>query len=786
MNLLVIKPMFGIFMLGGLELIFILAGLFLAILVPVAVVVIVVLILRKSDHRPVDNANAASPLRPVPAAPASAPAPVAAPDQAQAPEKTTAHPPPPPPAPFAVPAPSPAMPTKTEVMVRKCPQCGAVLQPDVPEGLCPACLLQRGFATESGGQGPEQSQAQTTSAFVPPAVEELARLFPQLEVIGCLGRGGMGAVYKARQPRLDRFVALKILAPEKQNDPQFAERFEREARVLARLSHPNIVSVYDFGEVQGRYYLIMEFVDGLTLRQVMQLGKVSPAEALELVPKICEALQYAHGQGIVHRDIKPENILLDKQGRVKIADFGIAKIAGVEAKGLSLTGARDVMGTPVYMAPEQVEKPQSVDHRADIYSLGVVFYEMLTGELPLGKFAPPSKKVQVDVRLDDVVLHALEKEPARRYQEASQVKTAVETIAGTPSSSGAGPAAAAVNAAAGIGDPAISDKIILPAFLLAFFFGIFGAHRFYAGKYGTAVVQLLTCGGFGIWSMIDWILLVCGVFTDADGRRMKNWVHPGPTLPRMPAVSATTPAPQTGTGGAPVAPTQRDLFWRRFAIVAGCVLLFVLLAAVLLPLLLVSTPAQRFFHTTRYPIIVNGHGVGGLPPPVGVPALPRRPVPPTPAIASPQTPVMQVVQTEPVAPMLPIPKQWWRPGSPYQEPADRAAEAWLKSVDAGNYSDCWDQGATILQAGVTNGAFVKSMETFRLPLGDMLSRELTGTQGAEQVQGVPDGEYVLLKYRTRFTNQDAADETVMMSLGVDGHWRPACYFVQIIIPARAP
>ena len=150
------------------------------------------------------------------------------------------------------------------------------------------------------------------------------------------------------------------------------------------------------------------------------------------MPQICEALQFAHNEGIVHRDIKPENILLDKKGRVKIADFGIAKILGVSADKISLTGAKDVIGTPHYMAPEQIERPALVDHRADIFSLGVVFYEMLTGELPLGKFAPPSQKVQIDVRLDEVVLHALEKEPERRYQQASQVKTEVETIAGSP------------------------------------------------------------------------------------------------------------------------------------------------------------------------------------------------------------------------------------------------------------------------------------------------------------------------------------------------------------------
>jgi serine/threonine protein kinase len=199
-------------------------------------------------------------------------------------------------------------------------------------------------------------------------------------------------------------------------------------RALAKLSHPNIVALYEFGHVDGLHYFIMEFVDGLNLRQLEQAGRLSAREALQIIPQICEALQFAHDEGIVHRDIKPENVLLDKKGRVKIADFGLARILGHEPEDFRLTRAREVMGTPHYMAPEQVEKPQSVDHRADIFSLGVVFYEMLTGELPLGKFAPPSQKVQIDVRLDEVVLRALEKEPARRYQQASEVKTDMETI----------------------------------------------------------------------------------------------------------------------------------------------------------------------------------------------------------------------------------------------------------------------------------------------------------------------------------------------------------------------
>ena len=157
----------------------------------------------------------------------------------------------------------------------------------------------------------------------------------------------------------------------------------REKR-SAKLNHPNIVTVYDFGHVDDHYYLLMEYVDGVNLREAMQAGRFSPSDALEIVPKICEALQFAHEQGILHRDIKPENVLLDEKGRVKIADFGIAKLASDPSKqNPTLTSMGQTLGTPHYMAPEQIENPTDVDHRADIYSLGVVLYEMLTGELPI-------------------------------------------------------------------------------------------------------------------------------------------------------------------------------------------------------------------------------------------------------------------------------------------------------------------------------------------------------------------------------------------------------------------
>ncbi len=324
----------------------------------------------------------------------------------------------------------------------ECPQCRSPLPAQAPAGLCPTCLMALNLQTETAltGEAPTATQPP-----LPP--DQIAPHFPQLEILACLGRGGMGVVYQARQKTLNRLVALKLLAPERVNDPKFAERFAREAQALARLNHPNIVTIHDHGQAGGFYYLLMEFVDGVTLRQLLQTSRVEAREALAIVPQICDALQFAHDHGIVHRDIKPENILLDRVGRVKVADFGLAKIVGHDAPiappdreslpgqppdQSALTDASRVMGTPQYMSPEQIAAPGAVDHRADIYALGVVFYQMLTGELPGRTLEPPSRKVQIDVRLDEVVLRALEKEPRLRYQKVSALKTQVETIAETP------------------------------------------------------------------------------------------------------------------------------------------------------------------------------------------------------------------------------------------------------------------------------------------------------------------------------------------------------------------
>jgi serine/threonine protein kinase len=294
-------------------------------------------------------------------------------------------------------------------------------------GLCPACLL------EQGAFNSQFNSADT--AFVPPAIEELAPLFPALEILELIGRGGMGAVYKARQTELDRVVALKILPSAIARDPAFSERFTREARALAKLNHPGIVALYEFGRTGDLFFFLMEFVDGVNLRQLLQGERLSVREALAIVPRICDALQYAHDSGIVHRDIKPENILLDRQGNVKIADFGLAKLVGPEPELLpnasAVSGFTEVgklMGTPAYMAPEQIDHPSGVDHRTDIYALGVIFYQMLTGELPDQPLAPPSSRTLIDVRLDEVVIRALQQNPTLRFQQVSELKSRVEEI----------------------------------------------------------------------------------------------------------------------------------------------------------------------------------------------------------------------------------------------------------------------------------------------------------------------------------------------------------------------
>ncbi len=390
-----------------------------------------------------------------------------------------------------------------------CPRCSAELAPDAPQGLCPACLLEQGVNPTAGPTAfdtPDRTIPDDASLWI----EQMAIAFPQLDQFQLIGRGGMGVVFKARQKQLDRFVALKLLSSRIVQSAAFTERFGREARALARLNHPNIVAVYDFGHVptpgdsnKPLYYLMMEYVDGASLRTLLKT--FSPAQALAIVPQVCEALQYAHDLDVVHRDIKPENIILDRKGRVKIADFGLAKLGQAVRPDLNytLTQPDMVMGTPHYMAPEQLEKPAAVDHRADLYSLGVVFYELLTGELPIGRFQPPSAKVQVDVRLDEVVLKSLEKEPQRRYQHASELKTQVETISGHVAPAVGGVNASTVGATSSdrsaISVSGVTKHYSLPAGAAAINVGAPESWKFYLRAF--LLYSIAWIAGLAMWNL---------------------------------------------------------------------------------------------------------------------------------------------------------------------------------------------------------------------------------------------------------------------------------------------
>ena len=271
---------------------------------------------------------------------------------------------------------------------------------------------------------------QAGGRWQPPLPEELQHDFPQYEIRGILGRGGMGAVYKAWQKNLDRFVAIKILQPGLDDGiAGFTERFKREAKAMAQLKHPGIVAVYDAGTTPGGFlYFLMECVDGTDVqRLISEHGRIEPGEALRITSAVCDALGYAHEHGVIHRDIKPSNIMLDEHGAVKVADFGLAKSTAPETTMLTMSNV--TMGTPDFMAPEAMKGVANVDHRADLYAVGVMLYRMLTGELPRGRFAPPSRAVPgLDKRLDAIVDRTLQTDPAARYASAIELSAALAPV----------------------------------------------------------------------------------------------------------------------------------------------------------------------------------------------------------------------------------------------------------------------------------------------------------------------------------------------------------------------
>lgn len=282
-----------------------------------------------------------------------------------------------------------------------------------------------------------------SGGWKPLSVEHLQTLLPQYQVSRLLGHGGMGAVYEGVQSNLDRKVAIKLL-PETLNEDEeglnFAERFKLEARSMANLDHPGIISVYDFGQTsEGQLYFVMEFIDGMDIHHYLQHhgGKVPAEHAIAIIAHVLDALGYAHDQGIVHRDIKPANIMIKSDGRVKVADFGLVKRLSESSDGMdtaaALTMTNMAIGTPDFVAPESLEIGRKVDHRADLYAVGVMFYQLLTGAVPRGNFKPPSGRVDgLDRRLDAVVTRAMEAEPDDRFQSAAEFRAAIDEILSTP------------------------------------------------------------------------------------------------------------------------------------------------------------------------------------------------------------------------------------------------------------------------------------------------------------------------------------------------------------------
>lgn len=270
-------------------------------------------------------------------------------------------------------------------------------------------------------------------------LEELNEQIPAHEFLEFIDSGGMGAVYKARQRSLDRIVAVKVLPVLMSNRKAFSDRFKREVRALALLNHPGIVSVYDFGEATGgSLYYVMEYVKGTTLRELIREGRTTSRRLLSMAMQVCEALQFAHMHGIVHRDVKPANILLDERGMVKVADFGLAKVIG-PCPGHDLTAQSDAIGTPEYMAPEAVTHQHEIDHRADIYSLGVLLYEVLTGHVPRGVWEPPSRSVGADARFDDVVSRAMQTDPQKRFQNIGELTRIMKQLVQSSDTKAASP-----------------------------------------------------------------------------------------------------------------------------------------------------------------------------------------------------------------------------------------------------------------------------------------------------------------------------------------------------------
>ncbi len=302
----------------------------------------------------------------------------------------------------------------------RCPRCGKEQPPAMMVGgVCPACVgqtMQRDFFSQMDSEIEEK--------------EPLSLNVQGYEIQELIGGGGMGEVYRAILTARGRVVAMKVVSGRLTRDPEVTARFEAEVAALSQLSHTNVVRVLDHGEtVNGRHFLVMEYVDGCDLRRLLRAQRLEMERALDIFLKVCAGVIHAHQRGLVHRDIKPANILIGADGTVKVADFGLAKTLVDDSTGCSFTQTRDTFGTPYYIAPEVTRCAGKADVRADVYALGVLLYELLTGSVPMGQFTPLSQKTGLSKKIDSVVSHALADDPDRRLASVAELAAAVEKIA---------------------------------------------------------------------------------------------------------------------------------------------------------------------------------------------------------------------------------------------------------------------------------------------------------------------------------------------------------------------
>lgn len=305
-------------------------------------------------------------------------------------------------------------------MSTACPSCGSAQEENLlVNGLCPTCVAR---SMKSG----------LMSLLAEPAAEKgaVSLEIDGYEALELIGGGGMGEVYRAKRLHDGQIVAIKVVAGRLTRDPEVTARFENEVSAMAQLSHENVVHVLDQGETtDGRHYLVSEYIDGCDLRRLLKAQRLEPTRAFEIFAKVCAGIIHAHERGIIHRDIKPANILVGSDGTVKIADFGLAKTLVDTSHWHGFTQTRDTFGTPYYIAPEVTRQAAQADARSDVYALGVLLYELLSGAVPMGQFTPLSQRTGLSRRLDRIISEALADSPEERTSSVQILAEAVRRIA---------------------------------------------------------------------------------------------------------------------------------------------------------------------------------------------------------------------------------------------------------------------------------------------------------------------------------------------------------------------